>query len=134
MVWCLVTPVSAVEARSSLVPTEAFLAPVDHQSAPRNHQRSLFLLVLLDLTHPVTSRSTQTFCGNNFEKRLQGGWKKGVLTGCNWIDGEILSQVCSQVREGGGGTSVTEAINNTLLVVPVHCYMHVVTLQCNAVQ
>ena len=77
MVWCLVTPVSAVEASSSLVPTEAFLAPVDHQSAPRNHQRSLFLLVQLNPTHPVISRSTQTLSGKNFEKRLQGGWKKG---------------------------------------------------------
>ena len=77
MVWCLVTLVSAVEARSSLVPTEAFLAPVDHQSAPRNHQRSLFVPVQLDLKYQVTSRNVETLYDKKCEKRLQGWKEKG---------------------------------------------------------
>ena len=102
MVWCLVTPVSAVEARSSLVPTEAFLAPVDHQSTPGNHQRSLFLLVQLNPTHPVISRSTQTLSGKNFEKRLQGGRKRG-LDGLQ-LDrlGDFVTSLLTSERGGRG--------------------------------
>ena len=102
MVWCLVTLVSAVEARSSLVPTEAFLAPVDHQSAPGNHQRSLFLLVQLNPTHPVISRSTQTLSGKNFEKRLQGGRKRG-LDGLQ-LDrlGDFVTSLLTSERGGRG--------------------------------
>ena len=76
MVWCLVTLVAQLWR-----PVAALRRPFWRQLitnlSPGNHQPSLFVLVQLDLTYLVTSRSAEILYDKNCEKILQGGRKKG---------------------------------------------------------
>ena len=72
-------------------------------------------IVQLVFTHLVTKRKAQTRRDKNMNKFVSKAQNiRGVWVRCNWIDGEILSQVSSQVK--GRNTHLPRRWFDTLLL------------------